>query len=202
MPIPPLYFIRHGQTDWNAQYRFQGRRDIPLNEKGKSEARRNGQRLAEIVPDPSDMALFCSPMTRTRQTLAGILEASGWQDLPWADSVVFDPRLVEITFGDWEGWTKQEIKKNDPENYKARAKDKWSACPPNGESYAELSERIRPWLHSLTGPTIVVAHGGDLAGLASDSGKCSSYGGAHARSAAKQDLLLDRNRGKLAMTLA
>nr|WP_321445295.1 histidine phosphatase family protein [uncultured Cohaesibacter sp.] len=162
MPIPPLYFIRHGQTDWNAQYRFQGRRDIPLNEKGKSEARRNGQRLAELVADPSDMALFCSPMTRTRQTLAGILEASGWQDLPWADSVVFDPRLVEITFGDWEGWTKQEIKKNDPENYKARVKDKWSTCPPNGESYAEMSERVRPWLESLTGPTIVVAHGGTM----------------------------------------
>lgn len=160
MPFPPLYFIRHGQTDWNAEYRFQGQRDIPLNEKGRGEAYRNGQRLAELVADPSEMALFCSPMTRTRQTLAGILEAAGWQDLPWAAQAVFDPRLKEITFGDWEGWTKQEIKKNDPVHYKARAKDKWGSCPPNGESYAQLSDRVRPWLEALTGPTIVVAHGG------------------------------------------
>ena len=162
MSIPPIYYIRHGQTDWNAQYRFQGRRDIPLNEKGQGEARRNGKRLAVLVPGPTGMALYCSPLTRTRQTLQGVLEAAGWQDLPWAEQAIFDQRLIEITFGDWEGWTKQEIKARDPENYRRRAKDKWFMCPPNGESYAELSERVRPWIESLTGPSIVVAHGGIL----------------------------------------
>ena len=162
MSIPPLYFIRHGQTDWNAQYRFQGQRDIPLNEKGRGEASRNGRRLAELVSDPSDLALYCSPLTRTRQTLDGVLQAAGWQQSDWAKSVIFDQRLVEITFGDWEGHTKQEIKEKDPENYKLRAKDKWFTCPPNGESYAQLSKRVQPWLDGLTGPTLVVAHGGIL----------------------------------------
>ena len=61
MPTPPLYFIRHGETDWNAEMRYQGQRDIPLNTKGEGQAVRNGHRLAELLPDPAGTALFCSP---------------------------------------------------------------------------------------------------------------------------------------------
>ena len=162
MPTPPIYFIRHGETDWNAEQRYQGQRDIPLNETGKAQARRNGAKLAEILPDPSAYALHCSPLTRTRQTLAFALEAAGWTDSAWAAGALFDPQLIELSFGDWEGWTLSDIKERDPDNYYHREKDKWRHCPPNGESYGDLASRVEPWWARLTGPTVVVAHGGVL----------------------------------------
>lgn len=167
MPIktPPIYFIRHGQTEWNASQRFQGQRDIPLNALGESQALGNGKKLAQLLPDPSPTQLFCSPLTRTRQTLALVLQGAGWTNLAWAQTAVFDDRLIELTFGDWEGWTLQEIQQREPDLHARRERSKWSACPPNGESYAMLAQRVGPWLEQLTGPTVVVAHGGVLRAL-------------------------------------
>ncbi len=162
MPIPPLYYIRHGETDWNAEYRYQGQKDIPLNKKGEGQARRNGRVLAEILPDPTHTNLFCSPMTRTRQTLALVMEAAGWADSDWAKSVRFEDKIIEFSFGDWEGWTLEEIKVREPELYWEREKDKWTTRMPNGESYQMLAERVGDWLHSLDKPTVVIAHGGVL----------------------------------------
>lgn len=160
MPTPPIYFIRHGETDWNAEFRYQGQRDIPLNSKGEDQARRNGRRLAELLPDPSGTALFCSPMTRTRQTLGLVLEASGWTETDWAKSVIFEDRLIEFSFGDWEGWTLEEIKEREPEQYWAREEDKWRTKMPNGESYEMLADRVGQWFDALDRPTVVIAHGG------------------------------------------
>ena len=160
MSIPPIYFIRHGETDWNAELRYQGQKDIPLNSHGKGQARRNGAMLAELLPDPSDTALFCSPMTRTRQTLSLLLEEAGWTETAWAKSVHFEDNLIEFSFGDWEGWTLEEIKEREPEQYWAREKDKWATKMPNGESYEDLSQRVGRWLYALDRPTVVVAHGG------------------------------------------
>ena len=82
-------------------------------------------------------------MTRTRQTLDLVLQAAGWTDTPWAKSVIFDDRLIEFSFGDWEGWTLEEIKEREPELYWQREKDKWTTRMPNGESYQMLSETCR-----------------------------------------------------------
>ena len=162
MLTPPIYFIRHGETDWNAQQRYQGQRDIPLNTTGQAQARRNGAKLAEILPEPHGTALYCSPMTRTRQTLALLLDAAGWTDTPWAKSVNFEDNLIEFSFGDWEGWTLEEIKEREPEQYWKREADKWATKMPNGESYQMLAERVGLWLGQLDSPTVVVAHGGVL----------------------------------------
>ncbi|WP_316861423.1 histidine phosphatase family protein [uncultured Cohaesibacter sp.] len=162
MPTPPIYYIRHGETDWNAEHRYQGQRDIPLNKTGEQQARRNGKVLAELLDDPAGTNLFCSPMTRTRQTLDLVLETSGWADTDWARNVLFDDRLIEFSFGDWEGWTLEEIKQREPELYWEREADKWTTCMPNGESYQMLAERIGGWFRSLDKPTVVVAHGGVL----------------------------------------
>ncbi|WP_180967028.1 histidine phosphatase family protein [Cohaesibacter celericrescens] len=162
MPIPPIYFIRHGETDWNAEMRYQGQRDIPLNIKGEGQARRNGAKLAEILPNPQGTDLYCSPMTRTRQTFALMMQEAGWTDTPWANSVVFEDKLIEFSFGDWEGWTLEEIKEREPTQYWAREEDKWATKMPNGESYQMLAERIGSWFYKLDKPTVVVAHGGVL----------------------------------------
>ncbi len=163
--IPPIYFLRHGQTDWNAEQRFQGRRDIPLNNLGERQAFANGQRLAQLLPDPSNTHLYCSPLTRTRQTLALMLKGANWDQLDWAQSVIFDDRLIELTFGDWEGWTLTDIQQREPALYAQREENKWNACPPSGESYAMLAQRVGTWLKDLTKPTVVVAHGGVLRAL-------------------------------------
>ena len=162
MSTPPIYYIRHGETDWNAEERYQGQKDIPLNVKGEGQARRNGKRLAELLPDPTGLDLYCSPMTRTRQTLALVLEEAGWTDSDWAKSCIFEENLREFSFGDWEGWTLEEIREREPEQYWKREKDKWATKMPNGESYEDLSLRIGKWFDRLDKPTVVIAHGGVL----------------------------------------
>ena len=162
MPIPPIYYIRHGETDWNEQMRYQGQKDIPLNEKGRGQACRNGRELARLLPDPNGTALFCSPMTRTRQTLDLVLDCAGWAETDWARTVIFEKRLIEFSFGDWEGWTLDEIREREPALYWKREEDKWSTMMPNGESYEMLAERVGLWLRALDRPAVVVAHGGVL----------------------------------------
>jgi probable phosphoglycerate mutase len=71
-----------------------------------------------------------------------------------------EPALVELTFGEWEGLTWTEVVARDPEGASARRADKWDFAPPGGESYAMLTERLRPWLASLSADAFVVSHGG------------------------------------------
>ena len=70
-------------------------------------------------------------------------------------------RLVELTFGSWEGMTWKEVRKAEPSLAALREQDKWHYVPPGGgESYAMLTARVRPILDDLTRDTVIVAHGG------------------------------------------
>ena len=71
-----------------------------------------------------------------------------------------DPRLMELSFGRWEGLIWPEVKAMDPWAAKAREGNKWTFQPPGGESYAMLAERLRPWLETVSGDTLIVSHGG------------------------------------------
>jgi len=157
---PRLYFLRHGETDWNAEGRLQGRKDIPLNALGREQAARAGKTLVKILRsrnlNPATLPFQCSPLLRTRQTLE-IARAN--MGLP-PDGGIIDDRLVEFTFGAWEGLTWPEVCARDPDRGRAREADKWNFQPPGGESYAQLAERLKPWLETLTGPAVVVSHGG------------------------------------------
>jgi probable phosphoglycerate mutase len=157
---PRLYFLRHGETDWNAEGRLQGRQDIPLNALGRDQAARAGKTLAKILRsrnlDPATLPFQCSPLLRTRQTLE---IARAHMGLP-PENCVLDERLVEFTFGRWEGKTWPEVCAVDPDLARAREKNKWNFQPPGGESYAQLAERLKPWLAAQTGPSVVVSHGG------------------------------------------
>jgi broad specificity phosphatase PhoE len=155
MTIPPIYFIRHGETDWNVEGRLQGQTEQPLNPRGHEQAKAAGRTLAKLI-GPRALPYLCSPMLRTRQTMAGLRKAL---ELP-PDDFTIEPRLIELSFGRWEGMIWQEVKAIDPESAEARDKDKWHFEPPGGESYAMLAERLKPWIDSLAGPVIVVSHGG------------------------------------------
>jgi broad specificity phosphatase PhoE len=156
--LPLVYFVRHGQTDWNAEHRLQGQADIDLNELGRAQAERNGCRLAELIARPSEFDFVASPLSRTRQTMELVRAAMG---LP-PGGYRTDPRLIEVHFGDWQGHTLAELDSLNPGTTAARALDKWHFVPPGerGESYEMLSERAQPWFDELRQPTVCVTHGG------------------------------------------
>ena len=156
MALAPIYFLRHGETEWNAAGRLQGRLDIPLNLKGCEQAKRNGGVLSEMLDDPGGLRYVASPLTRTRQTMEIAREALGLRQ----DGFGTDERLLEINFGRWEGRTWQEIKQADAAELKARDANEFDYAVPGGESYADVMKRVVSWLGSVAHPTVVVSHGG------------------------------------------
>jgi probable phosphoglycerate mutase len=154
--IPTIVFIRHGETDWNVEGRLQGQRDIPLNENGRAQARRNGETIARDIPGAAGFDFVASPLWRARETMEIARAAMGLEPKAYA----VDPRLVEITFGELEGFTYQDIEDREPGWLKLRDANKWEFLPPGGESYRMLHDRIIAWLETVRLPLVVVAHGG------------------------------------------
>jgi len=155
----PLYFVRHGQTDWNAARRMQGRADIPLNETGRAQARRNGEALAAALADDlkpgARVRFWTSPLSRARETCEILRETIGLPNPRYA----LDDRLVEIDMGDWEGKTRDEIEAERPGDWEARGAHRRFARAPNGETPDEVAARIADFLAEVSGPTVVVGHG-------------------------------------------
>jgi broad specificity phosphatase PhoE len=154
---PTIYFVRHGETDWNVEGRLQGQRDIPLNDLGCVQAEEAGRRLQALVRQVEDLDYVASPMTRTRETMEVLRTTLGLHPTAYR----LDERLVELTFGSWEGMTWKEVRKAEPQAAAARERDKWGYAPPGGgESYAMLADRVRPILNDLTRDAVIVGHGG------------------------------------------
>jgi broad specificity phosphatase PhoE len=165
MPAPKIYYIRHGETAWNAEGRFQGSRDIPLNDLGRVQAATAGGILADLFArdrrQVSSLAFVASPLGRTRLTMELV---RGTLKLP-PDDYAVDDRLREIGYGQWEGLTLPEMKLHDAATFAARDEDKWGVAAPSGESYASVTSRIREWFESLLMDTVAVAHGGTMRAL-------------------------------------
>ena len=151
-----LWFIRHGETDWNREGRLQGQRDIPLNDLGREQSAEAGRRLLAAMPEAGRLPWIVSPLGRTMETATLARGAIGL-DPP---GFVTDARLMELTFGRWEGHTWHDLKKRERELARARKADKWNFVPPGGESYALLAKRIAPWLDCVPDEAVVVSHGG------------------------------------------
>jgi broad specificity phosphatase PhoE len=160
-----VYYIRHGETDWNVQGRLQGRRDTPLNARGEGQALHCGEVLRDLFArdgiDANSPAYVSSPLARARRTMTLL---RGALELP-ADDYETDDALSEITFGEWEGFTIAQLRERDPQRMAQREHDKWAFVPPGGESYAMVSARMRAWHQALTRDTVVTAHGGTARGL-------------------------------------
>jgi broad specificity phosphatase PhoE len=156
--------VRHGQTDWNAERRLQGQKDIPLNPIGREQARQNGINLAEILQvEGIAFDFVASPLTRTRQTMEILRTAMGVDPKAYRT----DERLVEVSFGDWEGFTLKELKATQRDRVSERNLNKWDFIPPgdDAESYEIMSWRIGSWLNSVNKPTVCVTHGGVIRSL-------------------------------------
>jgi broad specificity phosphatase PhoE len=156
-----LIFVRHGETAYNAENRLQGQLDIPLNARGREQARAVGRTLSARIRSEIDRleaaaAFIASPLERARETMEIARDAIG---LP-PQAYRLDAALKELTFGAWEGLTWSEIEARDVYAVRERRKDKWRFTPPGGESYATLAARVGPWLDGLTGDAFIVSHGG------------------------------------------
>ena len=159
---PEFYFIRHGETDWNAEGRYQGSKDIPLNARGRGQAALNGKLLRTLLERANrastDFDWYVSPLSRTRETMDKVRAAIG-EPLP---VVTIDPRLIEISFGIYEGHLHTELASGAMAIAGERVASFWDFRPPEGESYADVAKRVLDFGASLTGPSIIVSHGGIL----------------------------------------
>jgi broad specificity phosphatase PhoE len=165
MPVPTIYYMRHGETDWNVEGRLQGGIDTPLNELGLTQAAHAGRVLADLFArqgrDASNLAFVASPLRRASVTMDIVRTEL---KLP-PGGYALDDRLREIGYGHWEGSTLAQARVSHPELYASRERDKWGALPPGGESYASVQIRMRDWYDSLTADTVAVAHGGTARAL-------------------------------------
>lgn len=163
--MPVLYYVRHGETEFNAQARLQGRHDTVLNSRGRMQAVACGELLRALFDRDrrraEDLAYVASPLKRARETMEAVRATLGLD--PSAYPV--DSRLVEISYGEWEGLTLPEIDARSPGALAERERDKWDFAPPGGESYRQLASRIREWYGTITRDTVVVAHGGGVRAL-------------------------------------
>ena len=155
MPNPLIYYIRHGQTDWNAEFRFQGQRDIPLNAKGENQADENGRKMRELIGSGEGLDFISSPLGRARETMERVRIKMG---LP-RQGYQLDERLLEISYGDLEGTTLGELKANNNPLHRYRKANAWRFQPNNGESHELVLGRVSKWHASLKGDCVVAAHG-------------------------------------------
>ena len=163
--MPVIYYIRHGETEWNAEGKLQGAQDIPLNDLGRKQAAAAGIILADLFArdgrSETSLGFVASPLGRARSTMELV---RGSLRLP-PDQYAIDARLREIGYGLWEGSTLAEMQAADPKVFARRQAEKWTVPPPGGESYAQVQARVNDWYEQLTADTVAVAHGGTARAL-------------------------------------
>jgi broad specificity phosphatase PhoE len=153
-----LYLVRHGITAWNAEGVYQGQADVPLSDEGREEMRRLGDRLRHVEFG----YCYTSTLQRARESAAILLAGRTCTVFASAD-------LNEMSYGKWEGLTRQDIRACYPADWDAFMADRENQAPPAGESAADLYRRVRRFAASLAyhqteGETsiLVAAHGGSL----------------------------------------
>jgi broad specificity phosphatase PhoE len=163
--VPTVYYIRHGETEWNALGRLQGVQDIPLNELGRAQSVHAGHVLADLLKrdghDAQSIGFVASPLGRARQTMELV---RGIMKLPLPGYAI-DDRLREIAYGEWEGSTLAEMQAKDPDLFARRQAEKWTVAPPGGETYVAVQARAADWYRDLKADTVAVAHGGTARAL-------------------------------------
>mgnify|MGYP005753059493 CR=1 FL=1 len=150
-----IYLTRHGETEWNTQNRLQGWKNSPLTEKGIRGAQLLGKRLSNIDFN----VIYASPSERAYKTANYI--RSG-RDIP----VITDENLKELSYGDWEGKTRDELKRKFKKEYNnfSNAPNLYDPKPHNGESLTDIKQRVESVLKRIhaentNGNILIVTHG-------------------------------------------
>jgi probable phosphoglycerate mutase len=154
-----LYLVRHGQTDWNREKRFQSTTDVPLNDTGRAQAQairvellRRGVRFEKA---------YTSPLGRALESTRLIMEGGDLSD----DSIEIElaPELLELSFGEWEGRLESELAESYGERFAAWRASHYTQSPPGGEDLTDGAFRLRDFIgrileDAVNGDVLVVAH--------------------------------------------
>lgn len=137
--------LRHGDTAWSAEGRIQGRSDVPLSDAGRTALA--GFRLPASC---REMRVVTSPLARCTETAA----------LIGAGDAAREARLVEMSWGEWEGRVLAELRAELGEAMRANEARGWDFRPAGGESPREVLARVQAWLRDCDQPTFAVTHRG------------------------------------------
>jgi len=150
-----LYIMRHGRTDWNERHKLQGRTDIPLNAEGRRMAENAAEEYRSV---PLDVC-WCSPLIRARETAEILLRG---RDVP----ILTDDRLLELSFGSYEGLENSFSIPDCPVNVIFQAPEKYTASVGGAETFDELFARTGAFLREVIDPlmeegkdVLIVGHG-------------------------------------------
>ena len=150
---PEIYVLRHGQTEWNRDGRFQGRMNSPLTDLGLTQAATQGEILRAQDVVTRGFQVFSSPQGRAQQTADIVCGVLACGHTP-------DARLCELHQGEWEGLLEHEVAAGWPKAHAKRDQGVvWYFDNPTGETFAQLRLRVLDFLDSLSGPSVIVAHG-------------------------------------------
>lgn len=149
--------IRHGETDWNVEGRWQGQADVALNNRGRKQA----QQLAEDMRSQALDAIYASDLRRASDTATTLARQQGVE-------VRLDPRLREIHQGEWQGLLVTEIQARYAERFVQRRQNPLEVAPPGGETVAQVRTRVIAAFEEMLAnhrrqTVAVVAHGFVLA---------------------------------------
>jgi probable phosphoglycerate mutase len=148
-----IYLVRHGETEFNRERRLQGHVDSPLTDLGRRQAEAVGRRLKALLCGQAGWRILASPLGRARQTAEIIAAAVG------GARIELEPRLIEVSWGDWDGRLRSELADACPQF----AHSNWAFHAPTGETYPEMRGRLQAWLADLPPERerriIAVSHG-------------------------------------------
>jgi broad specificity phosphatase PhoE len=153
-----LLLVRHGRTSYNAEIRFMGQLDIPLDETGGAQVRAVARRLANETP----AVIYCSNLGRARDTALAIQS-----EMAARPPLRVDERLTEGHFGDWQGRRYEDLRLEDGYNLRRWEADRLGVPPPNGEALADLGSRVQEVYEEICAANqdetvVIAAHGGSL----------------------------------------
>jgi probable phosphoglycerate mutase len=168
LAVPPnlaatLVLLRHGQSEWLAEGRFQGRAETPLSPLGRRQAALAGARLALPdapprlpIPGGEPLAIVHSPLARTRETAEAVAAAIARAGRP-APRLRPEPGLAEIAQGAWEGLFQREVEERYPVEIAGWRRDPVGVHAPGGESLPEVDARVRAALARVLADLAAVA---------------------------------------------
>lgn len=152
-----IYLLRHGETEFNTQGRYQGELDSPLTEVGVQQVQQNAQMLKSLIGNPNEWKIVSSPLGRAMQSTEIICETIGYD----VKKVEKDERLTEVAVGQWAGLTTKEIESSWPNLFQNTDVYNWYFNAPNGEAYDSVVCRLSAWLKDMqhVPNVIAISHG-------------------------------------------
>ena len=147
-----LYLLRHGETIYNVEGKYQGSSNSPLTTKGKQQAKDNAYKLQNLIDNINNTIIYSSPQKRAKESafiLVDNLKIS-------RENIIFDKRIKEINYGILETHTREFCQKNYPNEFETRENSKWFYKIKDGESYEEASIRVKEWIKELDKSKIII----------------------------------------------